>query len=348
MIQSIQYRKTSFLLEGGWQNLNPEIEDNTAHQRFVDQGLLLGALQEELDNQGLQTSDLPLNKINYYVQRIADLDKTLDECFENLVVSLSAPFYWTSEEFLPSGPREESSSTRDNSQVTPAGPPFTFSSLASANSATLYWALKIVIAATQRQVTNSLRKSPIPISSHPSPKRDQHLPKPPSPPPPSYNLPYYTMYPDRPAEPVDTTGYTSRRPPFRQPENTNLPLYYATLILRSMPYILSPDQNMLGPQRALFPLRVTLFLLRIIPSNDNPLLTWCKEIYQLVEDGKGLKYAGEISKLDGGHGTRGNERYLAGGATPAVSPGPMPNKGPYEIGEGEGEGERAGLSRSGN
>ena len=110
--------------------------------------------------------------------------------------------------------------------------------------------------------------------------------------------------------------------------------------------MVSPQQNLVGPQRSLFPLRIALFFFRLFPATPSTpeyrLISWCKAVYRLVGENKGVRYAKELAKSDGGHSSSGNERAVAAGetsegsqegATPEVeSPqGGMPTQGPYEV-----------------
>lgn len=329
MIQSIQYRQTSFFLEEPWRAL--QLGNDMIDPGLVESGFHLAALQDEADQHGLQTGDLNPARINGLVRRLGDLDQTIQRQWAQLVDTSSSPLYWvsnelsypTADEEIPAsmpGPGPSSSPIVDT--------PFAFSSLQASTNATLYWALNILIAATRRQITNAARDQPAPVTSQPSPPRFDEVAAP------------SLLHTSQASSQNPLIFYSARAaatattPHPSPPSQANIPLYYTILILRAAPYIIHPDQNSVGGQRFLFALRIALFILRVLPTADNPLLELCKRMYTIVSERRGVRYAIEIARHDGGHGTRGNERWLAGGGTPGGSPGPMPSQGPYAVVEG--------------
>ena len=314
------------MLEESWQTIASDLGDRIVHMKFVDSGFALAAIQAELDQKGLRTGEFPPDEAGYYYQRLEELDTQLDVKYSNFAELSSSPLFWVSDDITYSG----ASGTTFIPALQPLEPPIAFPSLSTAVSVNLYWSLKICIMATARQVTNSARKHPIPVSTYPSPPRPADQ----DPPSPESKLQQQQSRSASPSPPA-TAAFVSNL----FASESNLPVQYLTLILRGMPYVLSPQQNTLGPQRSLFPLRVALFLLRLFPVReaDNPLMQWCKQMYTFMDKSKGIHYAREVAKTDGGHAASGNERYLAGGVTPAASPGPMPRAGPYDVGGAEEE-----------
>ncbi|CAD6590867.1 MAG: hypothetical protein ASARMPREDX12_004762 [Alectoria sarmentosa] len=81
-------------------------------------------------------------------------------------------------------------------------------------------------------------------------------------------------------------------------------LELATNIIRSMPYCLNDNMGLMGAQKSLFALRTALFALHRNPGEE---LKWCQSMYQELESKKGLKYAREITNLDGRYSAVGRD-----------------------------------------
>ena len=334
MIQSVQFRKKSFLLERDWQESPWKYGAKDIFQRLCDIGFKIGALQSQIDDAGLQRGELTSEDARMFMGYLKLLEIELDTWYQEHLSVSPSPLYWVSN-IPPSIPLEE-----EKIEGAPLPGPFTFPTLRHATITLTYWALRIVIAATLRQLLHEIDRvstSPSPSAST-QPARDS---------PPNQRFSQSEQQPiqdpivittrDTPSNlntELPSRNSKQRPPPTSQstpvPTKTeNAPITLATNIMRTMPYCLSDEQGMLGAQQSLFALRGALFILRLHPGME---LRWCQSIYRVLDQRKGLRYAKEIAKLDGGHGTRGNERER--GVTPAQTP-PHPREyaGPYTLGQ---------------
>ena len=331
MIQSIQFRRQSFLLEPDWRERPWEHDEKDYHQRLYDHGFELGALQNRIDDAGLQRGELTPENVVMFMGTLKELQAKINAWYQEFLSVSPSPLYWISSTTLSHLPEEQQAG------IAPLPGPFTFPTLRHATVTITYWALKIAIAGTFRQLLNEITRSS-PSPSPPSPSQEQRGSGPaqrssnpdqqPSQTaftfaqPETYfdsntSLPYRTPLPTRPSASRSSPGATN---------SDNDPITFATNIVRTMPFCLSDEQGMLGAQQSLFALRVALFILRLHPGME---LRWCQSIYRILHERKGLRYATEIAKLDGGHGTRGNERKE--GVTPAQTPPPREDVGPYTL-----------------
>lgn len=69
-------------------------------------------------------------------------------------------------------------------------------------------------------------------------------------------------------------------------------------VVRAMPYFLDNGVGLFGAQRSLFSIRVALYILYQHPGED---LRRCHTLYQQLTSSKGLGYAREIAKREGGY-----------------------------------------------
>ena len=74
---------------------------------------------------------------------------------------------------------------------------------------------------------------------------------------------------------------------------------YCTNIVRTMGYILRDDMGLMAAQQAIFPIRVALFYMKRRGGEE---LKWCQDLYNQVIEKKGLRYAEALSQSDGGYG----------------------------------------------
>lgn len=222
-----------------------------------------------------------------FIQRLSDLGHALDATFGDIWESTAGP-YWVSNNLAyppySIGPSDQDPQTwikPDDARMESKpglrpGPPLSFSSIPVSTSCTFYWALKIILLATNRQIANSMRQPTIPGSSYP--------------PLPPFEVASEEGLAENPKpssfEILDASAMGGKTEALEPVASTsNLPLHYTKLMLRSIPYSISPEHNAIGPQRCLFPLRVALFLLRLLPirAEENPLLDLCKRLYAAVE-----------------------------------------------------------------
>ncbi|KAG8531434.1 uncharacterized protein KY384_003063 [Bacidia gigantensis] len=88
------------------------------------------------------------------------------------------------------------------------------------------------------------------------------------------------------------------RPDFLGGDRSDHCLELATNIMRAMPYVLKDEMGLLGAQQSIFPLRVALLVLKRYPGEE---LRWCESIYSQFNSKKGIRYATEIAKYEGGY-----------------------------------------------
>lgn len=335
MIQSIQFRTKSFLLEPDWRDSlwKPGAKDSS--QRLYDLGFELGALQGQMDDAGLQRGELSSRDIESFMGSLKAHQAEMDAWYQEFLSSSPSPLYWVSDT-APSFLIEDGEPGID----TLPGP-FTFPTMRYATVITTYWALRIAVAGTFRQLFHEIASSstsPVPSpstqqpSGSPRTQRPSHLEQ-----QPAQNT---STFAQRETDPGSNTSLPLKNPEPTDPSVSRIslnattpdndPITLATNIVRTMPFCMSDEQGILGAQHSLFALRVALFILRLHPGME---LRWCQSIYRTMDSRKGLRYATEIAKLDGGHGTRGNER--SEGVTPARTPPPREDAGPYTVGQGK-------------
>lgn len=335
MIQSIQFRKVSFLLEPEWKELPWEYNMKDFSQTLYDYGFELGALQSQMDDAGLQRGELTPRDARFFLGSLKKFQAQIDAWYQGYLSVSPSPLYWVSDESYNLLPEEQQAG------IGPLPGPFTFPTLRHATVSTTYWALNIAVLGSFRQLFHEMTRSSTSPEAPPPPPgtSGESLPTQ-LPLPPEEQRAQNPSFPTQPEAPSNSkttlplrnsaSTHPSASP---YPPTTPNPITLATNIVRTMPFSLSPTQGLLGAQQSLFALRVALFILRLHPG---PELRWCQSIYSIMHQRKGLRYATEIAKVDGGHGTRGNERLKGG--TPARTPEPVELRdevGPYTVGGGE-------------
>ncbi len=335
MIQSIQFRQTSFHLEPEWSERRWDRHGKNNFQKLLDCGFKIGGLQNRMDDAGLQKGELTDGEVRSYLKDLDDYQAEFDTWYRDFLSLSPSPLIWVGNESPQTQPgRPMNLFEPDDDPIFDA---FIFSSLHIATAMIFYWGLKIVVASTVRQLWNELRPSQtLDISSsirlgssrfRQSHGHEKGTSQDVSTSDGTSDLSRGQSLPFRTDPPIQTLVSES------QPSIASLsndPIVLATNIVRAMPFCLSDDQGLLGAQQSLFPLRTALFILRLYPGTE---LRRCEKFYVAMNERKGLRYAKEIAKMDGGHGTRGNERAV--GVTPAVTPPPRPETQPYAIGQTE-------------
>ena len=319
MIQSIQFRTHSFLLESGWKERPWDHCEKHISQKLYDHGFDLGALQNQIDDAGLQRGNLPSDTAKAFMADLKRIQIGFDKWYQEFVSVSPSPLYWVPDR--TSNPMLlENESMSDES---PMPDPFMFRNLRLATVTVAYWGLKIILADTHRQLFDAIaRSSQLPGSALTASKQrslgaSQQASEPGTKP---YQSAYtfaepqfYFASSEKTSSTVPQTMYPSTLssiPDVTDPSED--PFTLAINILRAMPFCLSDEQGMLGAQQSLFPLRVALFNLRLQPGKE---LRWCQNFYRIMDERKGLRYAKTIANLDGGHGSCVNERRE--GVTPA-------------------------------
>lgn len=259
MIQSLQYRKASFLGTEQWQSVPWEITPKDIYQKLYDKGFALAALLEKLDDEDILSPNTERPERSGYLRMLIDLDAGLSLWYQKLHTSTPSPIFWPTQTILiPS-----SSAGGQNQQAPAQGalPSFEYRNLRVANITVTYWALRTILSNTIAIICGAI------LSTHVS-TRIRSIN--------SNNLLETAQ------QQLTRHGSVTRHE-------------YATNIMRSMPYCLNDNKGLLGAQKSLFSLRAAFFSLRRYPGEE---LKWCAAVYRQLDNEKGLRYAREIARFD--------------------------------------------------
>ena len=261
MIQSIQYRKSSFLGSPEWLTLPWSETGKDVYQQLYDKGFSLAALLERIDNLRFTIEYTNMSSLSEHLGCLYSLDEELSLWYRNIQRESPLPLYWHSQSICHTWHLEGAVEPRTLK-------PFAFHTLRLANTIVAYWGLRLVlsnaIALACQQVLSMNNQVPSQSSSSTSPLACQDL------------------------QAMSLQLLETHTGPYR--------LELATNIIRSMKYCLNDNMGLMGAQRSLFPMRTALFVLSRHPGEE---LKWCQAMYQDLTSRKGLRYAREIAKLDG-------------------------------------------------
>lgn len=261
-------------------------------QQLVDHGLSLGALMYDLDQAGFQCGELVSVDALVFVQRFVDIRAGLDAWYHTLLSVVTGSLYWPGDGTSYSRQGSPPSMTSSD-DATPAPTPFEFANLRLAATTAIYWALKILVSTSINQIRARY------LQGNVSNVNEMFEGQPTS----------HTATATTPVTaPKPTPGVSPQILDAASYETSwliNDPVILATNIIRTMPYCLSDFKGLVGAQQSLFALRIALLVLQ---RSQGIELQWCKNMYNLMSERKGVMYAREIEKLDGGHGERGAER----------------------------------------
>lgn len=260
MISCLQDRRKSALASAKWLARDWDETSNSLHPSVYDKGLILASLLEETDNADLSSASD--STLFYFLQRCLGMDTDLDIWYEEFVIRTPSSSYWPTPEITRSEP--------PSSPRGPKGKPrLSFSNLANASTTVTFWALKIIISNTIATACSTIlastsRRQSV-ASFHTvdtiSSGSDEVIEKP----DPASSLDEVTAKAQRLSKQYD----------FAQRKDL------ATFIVRSMPYCLNFNMGLLGPQRAFFPLRTALGILR---SNPSPEQKWVKSHHKKLDE----------------------------------------------------------------
>lgn len=273
-------------------------------QQLVDHGLALGGLMSDLDQAGFQQGEMASVDALIFIHRFVDIRARLDAWYHTFLSLVTGSLYWPSDE--TSYPRQSLLSSMTGSiDDTPAPAPFNFPSLRLAATTAIYWALKVLVSTSINKIkARHLQGNTSNVNEI---FEEQQT---------SYTAAANAQGVN--PESLDAASYETSW-------LINDPIILATNIIRTMPYCLSDSQGVVGAQQSLFALRIALLVLQRSRGIE---LQWCKSMYNLLSEKKGVMYAREIEKLDGGHGDRGAERA---GDEREASQGEDLVKVPYDI-----------------
>lgn len=262
MIQSIQYRKSSFLGSPEWLTLPWSETGKDVYQQLYDKGFKLAALLERIDNSTFTIEyTTNMSSLSEHLRRLSSLDEELSLWYRKIQRESPPPLYWHSQSICHTWRLE---GAVEPSTLTP----FAFHTLRLANTIVAYWGLRLIlsnaIALACQQALSMNNQVPSQSSSSTSP----------------------LVYRDLQA--MSLQLLETHTSPYR--------LELATNIIRSMKYCLNDDMGLMAAQRSLFPMRTALFVLSRHPGEE---LKWCQAMYHELTSKKGLRYAREIAKLDG-------------------------------------------------
>ncbi|KAL8830687.1 MAG: hypothetical protein Q9191_001292 [Dirinaria sp. TL-2023a] len=258
MIQALQGRKASMFTRPEWQTEPWKIHSKGPDQQLFDIGIELSAILARADkSKSIQESNaIALEKVAL-LKDCEDLAKRLDTWFRQFNEDIPPPHYW------PEFSNVESPiDVREGRKIFPVS--FRFSNIYIAKVLIDYWGISIVLYSTSIILYRSLtadnnRTGP----EHPADERRAQA---------KAILPQHISVPK--------PGITQR------PEMIKS---LADNIAQSMEYCLQKDVGTLGPQWALFALRIALQTYKYFPDTNE--LLWLQAIHDKICDEKGVKFS---------------------------------------------------------
>ena len=228
MIQSIQYRKSSFLGSPEWLTLPWSETGKDIYQQLYDKGFALAALLEQMDNAELTNENMNTSTLSDFLERLSALDEEMIIWYREMLKESPSPLYRHAQSVAHGGRPKEAECPL---------PPFLFSTLLFANTMITYWALRLVlsnaIAVACEHLLSVNTQVPAQSPFFTSQQQNQYL-------------------------------YTARR--LLEMHNSSYHLELATNIIRSMPYCLNDNMGLMSAQKSLFALRVALFVFQHHPG----------------------------------------------------------------------------------
>lgn len=258
MIHDLQNRKLSVLSQPEWQSGPWKIHVKNPDQQLYDVGIDLTRIIARTN-----TTKFINDNATFALERAAlieacqNLDTRLENWFQQLNEDIPTPHYW------PEFSRMDN--TSDEFKVDLAFPvSFHFPNIYVAKLLNDYWAISIILHSTIKLLYQSLAGQ----------TRE-----------------------NRPEHPADDQGAKARailppgcNVPFRKKvADPKLLKSFASNIAQSMEYFLSKDMGILGPQWALFGLRVALQTYHYGPPSKE--LRWLQAVHDKISDEKGLRYS---------------------------------------------------------
>ncbi len=141
MVQSVQFRKGSFLCDPEWRTIPWLHTSKDIFTQLHEHGLNIGSTLDAADREGLQRGSLSQEATFRYAHRFTYINTILDTWFASLKSQLPGPLYTTSTPFPQASP--------------PALKPFTFPTLRLATITCTYWALRAVVSTTMCQICST-------------------------------------------------------------------------------------------------------------------------------------------------------------------------------------------------
>ena len=260
MISCLQDRRASDLATAKWLARKWDETSSSLHPSIYDKGLLLASLLEEIDNADLSSASHSTQF--YFLQRCLGMDTNLDIWYEEFLIRTPSLTYWPTPAVV--------GSDFPPIHLGPYGQPrLSFANLSIASTTITFWALKIIISNTIATTcfailsSTSRRKGLVSLSTvRTTLTGDDRL----------LDNGDSLSSPD---EVVIKARRISNQYDFAQRKD------FATLVVRSMPYCLSFNMGLLGPQRAFFALRTALSVLK---SNPSPERAWLKSNHKKLDE----------------------------------------------------------------
>ncbi|KAL8692937.1 MAG: hypothetical protein Q9218_002139 [Villophora microphyllina] len=258
MIHDLQSRVVSVLMKPEWQSGPWKEHVKSPDQQLYDVGIALtGILARAYTTKSISDNSTFAWERAALVQECQDLDGKLDDWFGQLSEDIPTPHYW------PEFSRMETPSNNSTADIVfPVS--FHFPNIYVAKLLIDYWAISIMLHSTIKLLYQSLAG---------------------------------VFKPNRPEHPADDQGARAKAilsPGYDAPLRKKIadPTLLKSLgknIAQSMEYCLSNDMGILGPQWALFGLRVALQTYRYGPPSKE--LQWLQAIHDRISDQKGLRYS---------------------------------------------------------
>ncbi len=166
MIQSIQYRKSTFLGDLEWLTVPWSEAGKDIYQQLYDKGFALAALLEEIDNARLTNECTNISMLSDYLGRLSSLDEELNLWYCNILEESPSPLYWHTQSTFYEWHLKEG-----------ALPPFAFHTLRLANIIVTYWGLGLILSNTIALACQHVLSVQVPLHSSSSdpPKAVQDL-----------------------------------------------------------------------------------------------------------------------------------------------------------------------------
>ena len=282
MIQDLQGRRASAFNSPEWQSAPWRKHKKGLDQLLYDIGAELATILADADRSKLiQSNRAFFTERMKHVEDCQKLDDKLEAWYDQLNQDIPSPHYWA--EFSN---MQNPIDDREGRKIFPIA--FRFANIYMAKILIDYWALSILLYSTSLLACQSFTAEMQPHGPE-HPADDQHAR----------------------AKAAVPRGQGIPAP--RISQNPLLIMTMADNIAQSMEYCLLKDMGTLGPQWALFGLRVAMQTYRY--SSRNVELQWSKAIHNRICDEKGVKVSRTVAayEWETSNSCQGSEAELEAG-----------------------------------
>ena len=279
MIQDLQGRKASAFTSPEWQSAPWRKHKKGLDQLLYDIGAELATILADADRLKLTRSNRAFSTERMkLVEDCQKLEDKLEAWYDQLSQEIPSPHYWA--EFSN---MQNPIDDREGRKIFPIA--FRYANIYIAKILIDYWALSILLSSTSLLAYQSLTAEMKPHGPE-HPADDQHAR----------------------AKAVVPRGHAIPAPRISQRPGSIKTM--ADSIAQSMEYCLLKDMGTLGPQWALFGLRVAMQTYRY--SSRNVELRWSKAIHDRICDEKGVKLSRTVAayEWETSSSSQGNETEL--------------------------------------